>query len=89
VSKAVLLEVHMQNAAGREFGVDTHFVGDSIKQLDGHPGRKDIFNQNCHANTPLLSLGTACQKVGCDTRGRDGVCRALPATAGRLRRGPA
>src|SRR5664280_1114347 len=48
MSTAALLEVHMQDPTGREFGVDAHFVGDSIEQLVGYPDRKDILNQNRH-----------------------------------------
>jgi hypothetical protein len=53
LSTAALLEVHMQDPTGREFGVDAHFVGDGIEQLVGYPDRKDILNQNRYDRTPL------------------------------------
>jgi hypothetical protein len=53
MSTAALLEVHMQDPTGREFGVDVHFVGDGIEQLVGYPDWKDILNQNRHDRTPL------------------------------------
>ncbi len=67
MSKAVLFEVHMQNAAGRELGVDAHLVGDSIKQLDGYPDRKDILNQNRHGKHSLVIVLRLSQSVSlCD-----------------------
>jgi hypothetical protein len=53
----------MHDPAGREFGVDAHFVGDGIEQLVGYPDRKDILNQNRHDSHSLVVVLRLSQSV--------------------------
>ena len=56
MNPAALLEVHMHDPAGWEFGVDAHFVGESIEQINGCPDRKDRLNQNRHKGYSLVPV---------------------------------